>query len=494
MSIVLAIDQSTSGTKALLLNEENEVLARASRGHQQTHPQPGWVEQDGNEIWINVQIVIKEILGCGCPQPTRISITNQRETFVLFDRDGIPVAPVVGWQCRRGVPIASALAGRPEGKVVAQLSGLFVDTYFSAPKLSRLLREDSDLAEAIRQKRILFGTIDTYLIYRLTGGKVYATDATNASRTMLFSLQSGGWDSQLCDIFETPILSLPEVRSSSDEFGFASLPVAGSPVVPICGVMGDSQASLLAQHCVSEGDTKVTFGTGSSLLMTKKGGPRRPEKGIVCALAWRIGGVDTFALESIINFSAATLNWLKDQLGIFSNWDEAEKLAMSVSDTGGVELVPAFVGLGAPHWLPEARALISGMTSHTERAHIIRAGYEAVAMQIADALNCLCEASGHDAGILRADGGPTRSDFLMGLTSAFCRCPLEVNMQAELSPVGAVLAGRVGAGEITLSQLEKQPPACLRSIHESILPEAFTAKKKSWELALRRTALTSVEQ
>ncbi|TVR50924.1 MAG: glycerol kinase [Puniceicoccaceae bacterium] len=488
MPPVLALDQSTSATKALRVDDDGRIVASASRPHRQHYPRPGWVEHDAEEIWQNTLAVLREVLSAGGPTPARLSITNQRETFVFFHRDGRPAAPAVVWQCRRGVPVCERLHEAADTANLPDRTGLLLDTYFSAPKALALFEANPALRRKVHAGEVLFGTIDAYLIHRLTGGAIHATDATNASRTLAYNLQTGAWDPELCALFDLPPDRLPEIRACSDAFG--TLAVDGLPALEIRGVMGDSQASLLAQHCVSPGDVKATFGTGTSLLLNCGDRPLAPADGLVCALAWRLGQTEAFALEGLVNYSAATLSWLIEQLGLFKDVAEAEALATSVPDNGGVVLVPAFAGLNAPHRTPQARGLLTGLSAHSGRAQVARAAYESIALQIADVLDLLRSASGVSISKLRADGGPTRSGFLMDLTAACCGCPLEVNPQPELSPLGAVLAGRLGAGETTLETLAARPPADLR-VHppssDSSDSTALATLKKAWTAALRQT-------
>lgn len=483
MTPTLAIDQSTSGTKALLLDSAGRVVARASRNHQQYHPRPGWIEHDANEIWANLNQVIHELLSETEIRPGRVSISNQRETFVLFNRNGVPVRPAVVWQCRRGLEACRQLEASAASIGLSERTGLILDTYFPAPKLFSLFLDDPALREGLRKGAILFGTIDTFLIYRMTGGRTYTTDATNASRTLFYDLRKRGWDSELTGLFDVPEGVLPAIASCSDCLGYVRTinEIVG---LPIQGVMGDSQASFLAQHCVSSGDLKVTVGTGSSVLLGIGNIPCLPVNAAVCALGWRIGEIEMFCLEGLINYAAATLAWLKDQLGLFDSIEEAESLAMSVEDAGGVTLVPAFSGLGMPHWKPDARARIVGLSAHSSRAHVVRAAYDSIGLQIRDVVRQLSSDLDYTIDAIRIDGGPTRSKFLMDLTASLTGCRLEVNPNPELSPVGAAMAGCLGAGELDMETLKQTKPADVHYLAGNLNEPVIARTRADWEAAL----------
>jgi glycerol kinase len=325
-------------------------------------------------------------------------------------------------------------------------TGLRLDTYFSASKIQWLIRSRPDLRRRLENGQAVVGTIDAYLIHRLTAGSVFATDSTNASRTLLFDVERLRWDDELCRLWEVPRQALPEVRESSALFGETSVGGALARGVPICGVMGDSQASLYAHRCVSPGTAKATFGMGSSLLLNIGSSFRRCGRGVVTALAWVHQGRPTYALEGIIISSAATLAWLRDQLGLFGNSSEIEPLALSVPDTGGVYLIPAFTGLGLPHWRPNARAALVGLSSHSDRRHVVRAGVESIAYQVWDALSAMRSESGTELLSLHGDGGSTANRFLMQFTADLTGIELQVSEMPNCSALGAGLFGMLGMG------------------------------------------------
>jgi glycerol kinase len=450
MSVVLAIDQSTSGTKAVLFDREGRVLDQESRGHEQIYPKPGWVEHDAEEIWRNVVAVVREVAR-RAPGPAKapacLSITNQRETVVVFDRaTGRPLHNAIVWQCRRGDPICRQLADDGHGPSVRSKTGLMIDTYFSASKLRWLIRERPDLAARLAGGDALIGTIDAYLVYRLTGGAVFATDHTNASRTLLFDIRRLRWDEELCGLFDVPMRALPEVRESAAEFGATDVEGALPAPVPIRGIMGDSQASLFAQRCFRPGMAKATFGSGTSVLLNIGESFRLADGGAVTAVAWVIDGRPTYAIEGLINYSAATVEWLKDRLGLIRDASESEALARSVEDNGGVYLVPAFAGLGAPYWSSDARAAILGMSAHTTKAHVVRAALESVAYQVRDVLEMMKADAGVSPRSILADGGASANAFLMQAVADICGLEVEASDVSELSALGAAWAGMLGAG------------------------------------------------
>ena len=450
MSLILALDQSTSATKAILFDGQGRVLDKAARDHRQIYPRPGWVEHDGEEIWRNVLAVIREVAGRNRNKLANLaclSITNQRETILVFERaTGKPLHNAIVWQDRRGDPLCRKLKERGREKFVRGKTGLKIDTYFSASKLKWLVAEKPDLAAKLKIGKAVIGTIDTYLIHRLTGGKVFATDCTNASRTLLFDIAKLRWDEELCRWFDVPLGALPEVRESAAQFGETGVDGILPRRVPVCGVMGDSQASLFAQRCYGPGMAKATFGTGTSVLLNI-GAKFKPSKhGAVTALAWVFRGRPTYAFEGIINFSAATIEWLKNQLGLIRDVSEVEALATSVADNGGVYLVPAFGGLSAPYWSPDARAALVGMSAHTRKAHVVRAALESIACQIRDVLDLMQKDHFHTLQSVKCDGGPTRNRFLMQFTADITRTKLEVSEVAESSAWGAAMNGLLGLG------------------------------------------------
>lgn len=490
MSLILAIDQSTSATKAVLFDARGRVLDKASREHVQIYPRPGWVEHDGEGIWSCVQNVIAEVARRNqkkLSQVAALSITNQRETVLVFDRkSGKPLHNALVWLDRRGAAVCVRLSKQGHGPAARHKTGLKIDTYFSASKVRWLVENKPAIAAKLKSGDAVIGTIDAYLVHRLTGGKVFATDFTNASRTLLFDIGKLKWDAQLCKLFKVPTSALPEVRESAAQYGETNLNGLLPKTVPIIGVMGDSQASLFAQRCYQPGSAKATFGTGTSVLLNIGDKLRLSEKGAVTALAWVYQGKPTYAFEGIINFSAATIDWLKNQLGLIQSAAEVEALATSVKDNGGVYLVPAFAGLSAPYWSPEARAAIVGMTAHTNKAHFVRAAQEAIAYQIRDVLDMMRADARVKLHSLHADGGPTRNKFLMQFAADLTRTEIKVAEVAESSAWGAAMNGLLGLGLCTsFSDLEKLPRP--QTTFRPKMPSAEAARLHSgWRNAVKR--------
>jgi glycerol kinase len=490
MKYILAIDQSTSATKAVLLDDAGRLVDKASRDHRQIYPQPGWVEHDAEEIWQNLLAAVGELVGRHTDKTgvlNCLSITNQRETIVVFDRrTGRPLSNAIVWQCRRGDPVCRELTEAGHDELVRRKTGLKLDTYFSASKLKWLVHEVPEIRAKLRSGDALIGTIDTYLIYRLTHGDVFATDHTNASRTLLYDIGHLRWDDQLCELFDVPVRALAEVRESFDEFGETDVEGSLPRPLPICGVMGDSQASLFAQRCYQPGTAKATFGTGTSVLMNVGNSFKVSGHGAVSALAWVWKGQPTYAMEGIINYSSATVAWLKNQLGMIRDAAETEALARAVEDNGGVYLVPAFSGLSAPYWSPEARAAIVGMTAYTRKEHIVRAALEAISYQIRDVLDMMRSDAGVSPQLLHADGGPTRNGFLMQFTADLVGLELVVSEVPESSALGAAMAGMLGQGMV--DSLEKL--AALPRETQSYLPqgeaEHIERLYAGWQAAVRR--------
>ncbi len=450
MTYVLAIDQSTSATKALLFDAAGHRLDRESREHRQYYPQPGWVEHDAEEIWQNVLAATGALLGRHAGLVDKLvcmSITNQRETVVVFERaSGRPLHPAIVWQCRRSAELCAALDSAGHGSLIHARTGLRPDAYFSGSKLQWLVRNRPDIKAKLASGEALIGTIDTYLIYRLTEGKVFATDPTNASRTLLYDIGRLKWNEELCSLFEVPMDALAEVRDSDSHFGETDLGGALASPLPIVGVMGDSQGALFAQRCFEPGTAKVTFGTGSSVMLNIGSEFKLSQRSVVTALGWVRAGQPVYAFEGIIISSGATLTWLQAQLGLVRDVAEIEALAGEVDDSGQVFLVPAFSGLGLPHWAPMARAAIVGLSAHSDKRHVARAALESMAYQLRDALDAMQAEGGVTLKALRADGGPTANRLLMQFTADITGSELTVSEAPDCSALGATLMGLLGTG------------------------------------------------
>mgnify|MGYP001825537062 FL=1 len=450
MRTILAIDQSTSASKALLFAETGELLDKTAVSHEQIYPRPGWVEHDAEKIYRNTVEAVATLLARGKVSKKNIagiSITNQRETFVVFDKEsGEPLYNAIVWQCRRGEEICCHLVEAGHGPLVQERTGLKIDTYFPASKIGWLLNDQPTIANKLADGEAYVGTIDAYLIYRLTGGRVFATDQTNASRTLLFDINKLAWDDELCELFGVPRSALPEVYDSNAVFGETDFDGLLDKPLPISGVMGDSQAALFAQHCFEPGTCKVTFGTGSSVLLNIGEQPAFSNRGIVTAVAWVIAGQPAYAFEGITNFTGATITWLRDQLGLIESVEETEELVRAVDDNGGVHLIPAFVGLSAPYWEPRARAAIVGLSPASNRSHVVRAALEGIAFRIRDVLQLMVQDAGVPLQHIHADGGAVQNRFLMQFVADEVQVTVRASRLAELSAQGAALAGMLGTG------------------------------------------------
>jgi glycerol kinase len=446
-SLVLAIDQGTTGTTSLLIDARGEVRGRGYREFPQHYPRPGWVEHDGEEIWKSVLGAVREALHDGAAHRiAAIGITNQRETTILWDRkSGKAVAPAIVWQDRRTSERCAALkrAGAEEG--IRRKTGLVLDPYFSATKIEWLLRNGRGLAARAKRGELAFGTVDSWLLWKLTRGAVHATEPTNASRTMLFNLRKRAWDDSLLARFGVPRAVLPEVKPSSGEFG-RTKGVPGLPDgIPIAGMAGDQQAALFAQGCVTPGMSKNTYGTGSFLLAHTGGTPVFSHD-LITTIACGPHGEARYALEGSVFIAGAAIQWLRDGLQLLKAAPDSEKMATSVEDSGGVVMVPAFVGLGAPYWRPEARGALLGITRGTTRAHVVRAALESMAFQARDVVEAMAHDSKMKIRRLRVDGGATANDFLMQYQADLLGIPVERPHVVETTALGSGLLAGLAVG------------------------------------------------
>lgn len=446
---VLALDQGTTSSRALLFSQEGEVVAVSQQEFQQHYPQPGWVEHDAEEIWFTQLSVARDVLiraGVTWHDVAAIGITNQRETTVVWDREtGRPVAPAIVWQCRRTADFCRDLTAAGWAEPIRAKTGLVVDAYFSGTKVKWILDHVPGARERAERGELLFGTIDTWLLWKLSGGKVHATDYSNASRTMLYNIHTLQWDDEILTELNIPRAILPTVLPSSGLFGQTDAELFGGPI-PLAGVAGDQQAALFGQACFASGMAKNTYGTGCFLLMNTGTQPVTSREGLLTTIAWGIDGVVEYALEGSVFVAGAAVQWLRDGLGIISQAGETEALAASVADTGGVYLVPAFVGLGAPYWDAYARGTLVGMTRGTGRAHIARAALEAIAYQTRDVLDAMVRDSGLQLQSLRVDGGAARNNFLLQFQADMLGRPVQRPVNVETTAMGAAYLAGLATG------------------------------------------------
>jgi len=459
MSIVIAIDAGTTGVRAVAVDERGRPVDMSYREFPQHFPRPGWVEHDATDIWEAVRATIAEVAGRLDAAVVAIGITDQRETVVAWDRrTGVPRHRAIVWQDRRTAGRCDRLTEAGHLPQVRRITGLGIDPYFSATKLEWLLTEGGVEVD----QHLAVGTIDSWVLWNLTGGAVHATDTTNASRTLLFDIRTLAWSAELLDLFGVPAVSLPEVRSSSGRFGLTADTTALGAGIPVSGIAGDQQAALFGQACFRPGMTKNTYGTGSFVLMNV--GPECPEPvdGLLTTVAWTLpdgtGGTRTdYALEGSIFVTGAAIQWLRDGLGVIAESSEAGPLAESVADTGGVVVVPAFTGLGSPWWDPYARGTILGITRGTGPAHLTRAVIEAMAFQTRDVVEAMAAASGRTVEVLRADGGASVMDLLLRLQADQLGVPVARPRNQETTALGAAyLAGLAEGVWGSLDELEAQ--------------------------------------
>ena len=454
MRYVVSIDQGTTGSTVLVLDEELTVCGRGYQEFRQIYPQPGWVEHDPEDLWSSVLQALAQALAQAKVAPaqlTAIGITNQRETSMVWERStGRPLHHAIVWQDRRTADRCAALRHAGHEELVKRTTGLTLDPYFSGTKLGWILDHGAGATEArarAARGELAAGTVDTYLLWRLTGGAVHATDVTNASRTMLLDLHSRQWSPQLGQLLGVPVEILPRVAASSGVFG-ETRGVAGLPDgIPISGIAGDQQAALFGQACFEPGDAKCTYGTGAFILMNTGEAPVASTSGLLTTVAWQLHtGELRYALEGSAFIAGAAVQWLRDGLGFFASASEVEELARSVPDSGGVIVVPAFAGLGAPHWRPEARGAITGLTRGTTRAHLARATLEGIALQNVDILRAMEKDSGRALSILKVDGGASANDLLMQFQSDVLGVAISRPAFVESTAMGAAFLAGLGAG------------------------------------------------
>ena len=446
---LLALDQGTTSSRAIVFDDGGRIVAAAQREFPQIYPQPGWVEHDPAEIWASQLNVAQEALiraNLHARDLTAIGITNQRETTILWDRQtGQPVHNAIVWQCRRTASLCDELRTRGLAETIRQKTGLVVDAYFSGTKIAWLLDHVPGARARAERGELAFGTVDTFLIWRLTGGRVHATDYSNASRTMIFNIHTGDWDDDLLRELRIPRAVLPDVRASAGSFGESDAAILGAPV-PIAGVAGDQQAAAFGQACFAPGMAKNTYGTGCFMLLNTGERAAPSSSGLLTTIAWQIGGRITYALEGSIFIAGAAIQWLRDGLGIIARAAETETLAASVADAGGVYFVPAFVGLGAPYWDPYARGAILGLTRGTTRAHLARAALEAICYQTRDVAAAMTADAGAPLRALRVDGGAVANNLLCQLQADILGTPVQRPMVTETTALGAAYLAGLATG------------------------------------------------
>lgn len=446
---LLALDQGTTSSRAIVFDDGGNTIAIAQEEFTQHFPSPGLVEHDAEEIWSTQLRVAREALaqaGLQATDITAIGITNQRETSLLWDRTtGEPVGPAIVWQDRRTADFCRDLETAGHGPRIQEITGLVIDAYFSGSKIRWMLDHLDGTRERAERGELAFGTIDTWLVWKLTGGRLHLTDATNASRTMLCDLRTTEWSNEMLGLLDIPPSLLPEIRDSSEVYGETDPEIFGAPI-PIAGIAGDQHAALFGQACHAPGMAKNTYGTGCFALMHTGEKPIVSRHRLLSTVAWRIGGKTEYALEGSVFIAGAVVQWLRDQLGMITSSDEIEALAAQAEDNGGVYFVPAFSGLGAPHWDSYARGTITGLTRGSNRSHLARAALEGIAYQTGDVIRAMCDDSGIPLKELRVDGGATANALLMQMQADLLGVPVVRAQTSEITALGAAYLAGLAVG------------------------------------------------
>ena len=488
--IVMALDQGTSSSRTILFNENGDILATASQDYPSIFPQSGWVEQDPQEIWVSQKNTIAAVLeksGLAMTDITAIGITNQRETIVAWNRDtGEPIGNAIVWQCRRTADFCESLKAEGLEDSIRQKTGLVADSYFSGTKIHWMLNNVSEIKSLANNGKLAFGTVDSWLIWNLTSGKQHITDATNASRTMIYNIFEGAWDTELLQRLNIPVETLPEVKGCSEVVGYTNGDDWGAEI-PIAGIAGDQQAALFGQACFEKGMAKNTYGTGCFLLVNAGEKPVLSDAGLLTTIAWQIDGKTTYALEGSAFIGGALIQWLRDGLSLFEDAAQTESMAEAVSDTGGVYIVPAFVGLGAPHWDPYARGLMIGLTRDTGKNHIARAALEAIAYQSWDLLKAMEKDTGVPLKILRVDGGATVNNFLCQFQADILNLEVSRPRLIETTAMGAAFLAGMATGiwkdQAHIEQLWQEE----RRFKPVLNTQKTEALLKGWHEAINRS-------
>lgn len=488
---ILSIDQGTTGTTVSLFNSGGDRLEEASLDFRQIFPKPGWVEHDPEDIWGSVRAATLQLFektGIKGNQIAGIGITNQRETVIVWDRKtGKPVYNAIVWQCRRTTDFCKKL--KPKEKTIRKKTGLVVDPYFSASKIRWILDKVPGVKARAQSGHLACGTIDTFVVWRLCRGRVHVTDVSNASRTQLMNISTGTWDPELLKIFGVPASMLPEIRSSSEQYGATRGLDFLPDGIPVAGIAGDQQAALFGQGCFNIGEAKCTYGTGSFLLINSGPRPKFSSAGALTTVAWKLGPKAPliYALEGSAFVSGAAVQWLRDGLELFEKSADIEKLANSVQDTGGVEFVPALTGLGAPWWDPEARGIIAGLTRGTTKAHVARACLEGIALQNCDLLTAMQKDLGKKVTVLKVDGGASANNLLMQLQADYLGVRLVRPKMLETTSAGAAYLAGLGVG-LWSSLKDIQRVWKMDTEFKSEMGPGTRAKRiKAWHHSIRRT-------
>lgn len=485
---VMALDAGTTSNRCILFNEKGEIKSLAQKEFTQYFPKPGWVEHDANEIWstqLGVAVEAMSKIGAEAEDIAAIGITNQRETVVVWDRTtGEPICPAIVWQCRRTAEYCDGLKEQGLTDKIREKTGLIIDAYFSGTKIRWILENVEGAREKAENGELLFGTIETWLIWKLTKGKVHVTDYSNASRTMLFNINTLSWDEEILQILDIPASMLPEVKPSSCVYGYADSQFFGGKI-PIAGAAGDQQSALFGQTCYQPGEAKNTYGTGCFLLMNTGEKPVFSQNGLVTTIAWGLDGKVNYALEGSIFIGGAAIQWLRDEMRLIDASEDSEYMAQKVPDTGGCYVVPAFTGLGAPHWDQYARGTIVGLTRGVNKYHVIRATLESIAYQVNDVLKAMEADSGIHLSKLKVDGGASANNFLMQAEADLTGAPVERPECVETTAMGAAYLAGIAVGYWKDKEDVRKNRAVDHTFTPVITEEERKKRLKGWNKAVR---------
>ena len=494
---IMALDQGTTSSRAILFDKEGNVVATSQKEFTQIYPKSGWVEHNPMEIWGSQSGVMREVLETNYIRPEQVSaigITNQRETTIVWDKNtGKPVYNAIVWQCRRTSELCDELKEKGYEKLIKDKTGLILDAYFSATKIKWILDNVEGVREKAENGDLLFGTVDTWLIWNLTRGKIHVTDYSNAARTMLYNIKELKWDDEILQILDIPKSMLPEVKPSSCIYGYTDEGMLSGAQIPIAGCAGDQQAALFGQTCFEEGSAKNTYGTGCFMLMNTGEKIVESKNGLLTTIAWGVDGKVEYALEGSIFIGGASIQWLRDELKVLYDAGQSEFYANSVKDTNGVYVVPAFAGLGAPYWDMYARGCVMGLTRGANRAHLVRATLESIAYQVKDVLNAMQEDSGLTLKDFKVDGGASKNDFLMQFQSDILDININRPKVVETTALGAAYLAGLAVG--FYNDKEEIKDSCI--IDRGFIPNMSEKKRailyKGWKKAVSRSLLWAKE-
>lgn len=486
---IMALDQGTTSSRCILYDKQGNMVSVAQKEFTQIYPADGWVEHDAMEIWSTQMGVAQEALlkvGCTYRDIEAIGITNQRETTIVWDREtGEPVYNAIVWQCRRTAGLCDSLMAAGYGEMIRRKTGLLIDAYFSGTKLKWILDNVDGARRRAEEGKLLFGTVETWLIWKMTGGRVHVTDYSNASRTMMFNINTLDWDDEILALLDVPRAMLPEPVPSSAVYGETEVTIFGGPI-RIAGAAGDQQAALFGQTCFEAGDSKCTYGTGSFLLMNTGSKPVFSQNGLVTTVAWGLDGSVSYALEGSVFVCGAAVQWLRDELNILQNSADSQAMALSVPDSCGLYVVPAFVGLGAPYWDPYARGAVLGITRGANRNHLVRATLESLAYQTCDLIEAMSGDLGRGISSLKVDGGACANDFLMQFQADILDCRVERPVCVETTSLGAAYLAGLATGywqnkEDVIANWQRD-----RAFEPGMSPEQRAELLRGWKKAVSR--------